>query len=119
MLEKDGRVRRAYLGIKGRTVDASLRALGEKAAYGVLIAQIVPDSPAARVGLVADTGNGLPDGDVVQAIDGKRIGSSEDLVHALHGHEPGDTIELQFQRGTDRQTVSVRLAERPAQLMVD
>ena len=119
MLEKDGRVRRAYLGIKGRTVDTSLRAIGEKAAYGVLIAQLVPGSPAARVGLVADSGNGLPDGDVIQAIDGKKIRSAEDLVHALHGHKPGDTIELQFQRGTDRQTINVRLSERPASLMAD
>jgi S1-C subfamily serine protease len=119
MLEKDGRVRRAYLGIKGRTVDASLRALGEQAAYGVLIAQVVPGSPAARAGLVADSANGTPDGDVVQAIDGRRIRSAEDLVHALHGHKPGDSIRLEFQRGTDQLTITVRLAERPAQLMVD
>jgi putative serine protease PepD len=118
-LEKDGRVRRAYLGIKGRTVDASLRALGEQASYGVLIAELVPGSPAARAGLVADSANGTPDGDVVQAIDGRRIRSAEDLVHALHGHDPGDSIKLEFQRGTDRLTIAVRLAERPAQLMVD
>jgi S1-C subfamily serine protease len=119
MLEKDGRVRRAYLGIKGRTVDASLRAVGEKAAYGVLIAELVPGSPAARAGLVADSANGTPDGDVVQAIDGHRIRSAEDLAHALHGHEPGDSIQLEFQRGTERLAIGVRLAERPAQLMVD
>jgi S1-C subfamily serine protease len=40
-------------------------------------------------------------------------------VHALHGHKPGDSIKLEFQRGADRLTIGVRLAERPAQLMVD
>jgi S1-C subfamily serine protease len=119
MLEKDGRVRRAYLGITGRTVDASLRALGEQATYGVLIAEVVPGSPAARAGIVADSANGTPDGDVVQSIDGRRIASAEDLVHALHGHKPGDSIKLEFQRGTDHLAIEVRLAERPAQLMVD
>jgi S1-C subfamily serine protease len=119
MLEKDGRVRRAYLGITGRTVDVSLRAVGEKAAYGVLIAEVVPGSPAARAGLVADSANGTPDGDVVQAIDGRPIRSDEDLVHALHAHKPGDSIKLEFQRGTDHLAIEVRLAERPAQLMVD
>jgi S1-C subfamily serine protease len=112
-------VRRAYLGIKGRTVDASLRALGERATSGVLIAQVVAGSPAARAGLVADSANGTPDGDVVQAIDGRRVRTAEDLGHALHGHKPGDTIKLEFQRGTDRLTIAVRLEERPAQLMVD
>ena len=119
LLEKDGRVRRAYLGIQGRTVDAGLRALGEKATSGVLIAEVVPGSPAARAGLVADSANGTPDGDVVQAIDGHRIRSAEELVHALHSHKPGDTIKLEFERGTARLTIAVRLAERPAQLMVD
>jgi S1-C subfamily serine protease len=119
MLEKDGRVRRAYLGIKGHTVDASLRAAGEEAAYGVLIAEVVPGSPAQRAGLVADSGNGTPDGDVVQGIDGRRIRSAEDLAHALHGHEPGDPVKLGFQRGTEHMTIEVRLAERPASLMVD
>jgi S1-C subfamily serine protease len=119
MLEKDGRVRRAYLGIKGRTVDVSLRAVGEEAAYGVLIAEVVPGSPAARAGLVADSGNEKPDGDVVQGIDGRSIRSAEDLAHSLHAHKPGDPVKLEFQRGSDRQTIELRLAERPASLMVD
>jgi S1-C subfamily serine protease len=118
-LEKDGRVRRAYLGIKGRTVDASLRAIGEKAAYGVLIAEVVPGSPAARMGLVADSGGPKPDGDVVQAIDGRRIGSDEDLVHALHAHAPGDTVKLEVLRAGAPQTQQVRLTERPASLLAD
>ena len=119
MLEKDGRVRRAYLGIKGETVDASLRAVGAEASSGVLVDEVVPNSPAARVGLVADSGGAKPDGDVVQAIDGRPVRAAEDLVHALHAHAPGDTIKLDLIRGGRRETLQVRLTERPASLLVE
>ncbi len=62
---------------------------------------------------------GTPDGDVIQAIDGRRIRSAEDLVHALHARRPGDSITLEFQRGRRAPDVRCALAERPAQLMVD
>jgi S1-C subfamily serine protease len=119
MLEKDGRVRRAYLGIKGETVDASLRAVGAEASSGVLVDEVVPNSPASRVGLVADSGGAKPDGDVVQTIDGRPVHTAEDLVHALHAHAPGDTIKLELLRDGKRLALQVRLTERPASLLVE
>jgi S1-C subfamily serine protease len=119
MLEKDGRVRRAYLGIKGRTVDAGLRALGVAASSGVMVETVVPGSPAARIGLRPDGGASPPDGDIVQAVDGHRIRSSDDLVHALHRFRPGQTVALEVIRAGSRDTLQVRLGERPATLLVE
>ena len=118
-LEKDGRVRRAYLGIKGRTVDASLRALGLKASAGVLVENVVADSPAERAGLRADSGGSPPDGDVVRALDGRSLRSDDDLLHALRRHQPGDRVTFELLRGGTPDTVHVRLAERPATLLVE
>jgi S1-C subfamily serine protease len=119
MLEKDGRVRRAYLGIKGRTVDAQLRALGVATSAGVLVQDVMPGSPAARVGLQPDSGGERPDGDVVLALGPHRIGSAEDLQHALRAYRPGQTVPLQVLRAGARNTLQVTLGERPATLSVE
>jgi S1-C subfamily serine protease len=119
LLERDGRVRRAYLGIKGGTVDASLRAVGVRATTGVLVEEVVPDSPAERVGILPNSGSDKPDGDIVVAIDGKPIRSAEDLVHALRAHKPGDAVSVRVLRAGQPLTLQVRLGERPASLLVE
>jgi S1-C subfamily serine protease len=119
LLERDGRVRRAYLGIKGGTVDASLRAVGVRATTGVLVEEVVPDSPAEHVGILPNSGSDKPDGDIVVAIDGKPIRSAEDLVHALRAHKPGDAVSVRVLRAGQPLTLQVRLGERPASLLVE
>jgi S1-C subfamily serine protease len=119
MLEKDGRVRRAYLGIKSRTIDAELRAAGVDASSGVLVQDVIPGSPAARVGLQPDGGGDRPDGDIVQAVGGHRVRSAEDLQHALRAFRPGETVTLEVLRAGARETLEVRLGERPASLLVE
>jgi S1-C subfamily serine protease len=119
LLEKDGRVRRAYLGIKGRTVDAGLRALGVPADAGVMVENVVPGSPAARIGLRPDDGGPKPDGDIVQAIAGHPVRSDEDLLHALHGCQPGQTVAVEVMRDGARAVLQAQLGERPATLMVE
>src|SRR3954447_13233406 len=125
-LEKDGRVRRAYLGIKGRTIDSGVRAAGAPVSYGVLVEDVVPGSPAARIGLRPDDGAPQPDGDgrqpaagpprpgvdVVQAVAGLRVRSADDLVHALHGCKPGQTVAVEVMRAGERSVLQARLGER-------
>jgi S1-C subfamily serine protease len=119
LLEKDGRVRRAYLGIKGRAVDATLRALGVPASSGVMVEDIVPGSPAERIGLRPDDGGSKPDGDIVQAVAGHPVRSPDDLLHALHGYQPGQTVPVEVMRAGARATLRVQLGERPASLLVE
>jgi putative serine protease PepD len=73
----------AFLGVK-QSEDAEIR--------GVKLEQVVPNSPAA--------GANLQSGDIILAVDGMDTFTWPALVHVLKAHQPGDTIEIAFQRGT-------------------
>ncbi len=90
-------VQHAYLGVR----------VGDyQGGAGAIIGTVSTDSPAAR--------GGLRSGDVVVAIDGKRIASSSDLTSAVAAFKPGDTITLTVQRSGSTTTVKVKLGSRPA-----
>ncbi|HEY8536394.1 MAG TPA: PDZ domain-containing protein [Vicinamibacterales bacterium] len=69
-------------------------------ADGVLISDVAEDSPAARAGLRA--------GDVVTAVNGKKIESGRDLIRALQDVE-GDTATIEYVREGKTATVEVTL----------
>ena len=50
------------------------------------------------------------------SIDGEAVRSADDVVAAVAGKQPGDTIELEIYRGDDKRTVRVKLGERPEEL---
>lgn len=52
---------------------------------------------------------GLKVGDVITAVEGNAIASSDALVATVRGFEPGDTIKVTFNRGEDQKTVDVKL----------
>jgi putative serine protease PepD len=92
-----GSVQHAYLGVS--TEDAS-------DGTGASIAEVRAGTPAAAAG--------LENGDVVIAIDGGAIASSDELRRAIDAHEPGDTIALRIRRDGELQTVRAELASRPS-----
>jgi S1-C subfamily serine protease len=49
-------------------------------------------------------------------VDGKPVRSADDVVSAVAGKQPGDTLEIEYYRGDTKRTVKVDLAERPAEL---
>jgi serine protease Do len=67
---------------------------------GLLINNVLENSPAARAGLKA--------GDVIVEIEGKEINMDMDLMRALNEKKEGD-ISLTFVRDKNRQTVRVTL----------
>ena len=109
-------IKRAYLGVRMGDVTPELaKQLGLPVDSGALVAQVTSGSPAAKAGLKAgdSTGRGA---DVIVAVDGKTVNSADDVVNAVAGKQPGDTVELQYYRGQDKHTVRVTLGERPKQL---
>jgi len=113
LLIRDGRVRRADLGVVFAP-DGLTRALGLR---GALVFAVSPDSEAERLGLVgtarAADGRWQP-GDLVEALDGATMRSAGEALRALEGRRPGDTVEIEIYRGGVRRTVLIRLAEAAA-----
>jgi S1-C subfamily serine protease len=95
-----GRYIRPALGI---AVDEALNArlarlLGVE---GVVILQVLPDSPAAQAGLqparIAPDGSLIP-GDVIQAVNGKPVRSVGELFSRLDDHQVGEVVTLRLLR---------------------
>ena len=87
-LETFGSVRRGYLGIQlRRAVSAAPESIG------VLVAGVIPASPADSAGMRA--------GDRVLAIQGEEAHTADELTAKVRATRPGDQIELTVLRGTE------------------
>ena len=54
--------------------------------------------------------------DVIVTTDGKDVATPEDLIAAIHDHQPGGTMKVTYVRdGKSSTTVEVTLAKRPRQ----
>ena len=120
-LKSSGRVERAWLGLDFIAIDESLSPLGLAAKQGMLVQQVVAEGPADKAGVRGGSTqtdvNGariILGGDVITAIDGKVLKTSEDLRKILEARSPGDTITLTLLRDGKKQTVKVTLGDRPA-----
>ncbi|MDX6397884.1 MAG: hypothetical protein QOJ43_1292 [Gaiellaceae bacterium] len=117
-----GKVDRAYLGIGGSTVTEDLaRVLKLPVDFGVLVERVGDGTAAARAGLEAGTSSVvvagesyMPGGDLIVAVDGRRVSSLEELRDALADHKPGDRVELGIYRGNERRSLAVTLGRQPA-----
>jgi S1-C subfamily serine protease len=90
---RHGYVRRAYIGVAGQTAPIPRRhavVAGVDNTMGALLAQIEPDGPAAKAGL-------LP-GDVVIKLDGIGIHGVDDLIRALDRDRIDRTLDMEVLR---------------------
>jgi S1-C subfamily serine protease len=115
-----GRVVRPTLGITvvdDRVTRSISNQLG-RPINGVLIAGIVPNSPAVVAGLVSTErrwDGSLILGDVITAVDGEPIQQTEDLLSAIEERSAGDIVTLSvFRRGDPNKVerVKVKLSTR-------
>jgi len=76
---------------------------------GVLVADVLPDSPAERAGLQPwDFDLGVR-GDVIEAVDGEPIDSVDELLSLLERHEEGDKVTVTIQRGDEHLDLPIEL----------
>ena len=105
-IRSDGRVAYPYLGVSAAAVTAEIAVVqGLDEPAGVVIEDVVDDSPASVAGLETD--------DVIVAIDGEPFRRGELLADVLYQYQPGNAIEVTVLRDGDEVTLSVDLAERP------
>jgi S1-C subfamily serine protease len=115
-LRRGEQIKRAYLGVRmGSVTDQIASQLDLPVKRGALVASVTPGSPAAKAGLRA-AGSSGKGGDLIVAVDGKPVTSADDVVDAVADKQPGDTIKIEYYRGNDKRTATVKLAERPKQL---
>jgi S1-C subfamily serine protease len=87
-LMRDGRVKRARLGLSAQTLalDARLAARLQRAHTAVMAAEVIEAGPAARAGLVK--------GDIILAFGGTPVSGVDDLHRLLTDEIAGKKVEL-------------------------
>jgi serine protease DegQ len=106
-LNKHGKVRRGYLGIRSQPVEipaAALAKLGRQQKVGLLLVGIEQDSAAARDGLMV--------GDIIVGIAGNPVENHDDLLAHLGTDTVGTPVAMEVVRGGDVRTVNVTVGER-------
>ncbi len=84
---------RAYLGVRVATLVNG----------GVLVASVQPGGPAAHAG--------MKEGDLIVAVNGKQVRSTDDLATALAEIKPGTTIPVKVDRHGTTTTLHVEVGE--------
>lgn len=102
----DGVVRRAYLGISLQDITPDLRqSLDLDEIAGILVSEVMEDTPAEHAGLQS--------GDVIIEFDGRRVPDSAKF-RIMVAHSPvGEEIPMKVIRDDKKQTIYVTLQERP------
>ncbi|MDP8904681.1 MAG: trypsin-like peptidase domain-containing protein [Chloroflexota bacterium] len=80
--------------------------------YGALIDAPAPGEPAVLPGSPADEA-GVQAGDIITAIDGRRIDGNNSLDEVLSKYRPGDTVALSVLRNGEDLTLRLTLGVRP------
>lgn len=105
-LRQDGKVARGYIGVQIQPVTDDLASgLGLNAAEGALVAQVQPDTPAAKAGLKS--------GDVVTKVNGDAVKDARDLSRKIGMMKPGASVALTVVRDGKTQAFNVKLEQLP------
>ena len=107
-LRNHGRVDRGWLGVQIQPVTAEIaESLGMEKATGILIADVLPSSPAQAAGLKA--------GDLILSAGGETMDNYKALPMKVADMDAGQTLSLEIARGGDTRTVSVEVGPMPGQ----
>jgi serine protease Do len=103
---KNGKVSRGYLGVNLESVTRELAPqFGLKEAHGAIVADVTPGAPGEKAGLKS--------GDVITAIDGKRVEGMDDLTMDVISRAPGSTVTLDVMRNGQPMKITATLGTRP------
>jgi S1-C subfamily serine protease len=102
---ESGHASRAYLGVATEDVTPAVAArVGITDTSGAIVDEVAPESGAATAGLQV--------GDVIVAINGKRIATAGDVQAAVRAAKPGDVITIVYHRAGVSHTTTATLAAK-------
>jgi serine protease Do len=106
-LRARGRVSRGYIGVGLRDLDPDLeQSLKLTVSRGALVQDVSDGSPGERAGLKPY--------DTIVAIDDHPVANDDELIRAIASRAPGTAATLQIVRDGRQESLTVKLAERPA-----
>jgi serine protease Do len=105
-IRASGRVRRGTLGVMAQTITPTLAAgLGLARTSGVILSDVLPGGPGEAAGLRA--------GDVILALDGKRMENARQFEVNLYRGRAGDVVAIAYERNGEAARTSAAVRERP------
>ena len=120
-LRRDGRVSYGYLGVTSLVLwPQAAKRLGLDVRDGAAVQRVEQGSPAEKAGIrpaddeIEFQGVTLPrGGDVIVAVDGRRLTRTDDLADVISEMSAGERVRLELLRDGERRRVEVRLGQRP------
>jgi S1-C subfamily serine protease len=112
-----GKVEHPFLGIRMTTLTPDLKARinGDRSTnfriqddQGVLIYEVLPNSPALKTGLKA--------GDVIKKIDGREVTKASQVQQAVEDTSAGKSLQLEVKRNGQAMNVAIAPAPLPSRL---
>lgn len=108
-----GKVSRGYLGVRLQPLDEDM-ALGfglDEDAEGIIVSYVQPDAPASKAG--------LKDGDIITAVNGKKVADPSELTNAIGLLPPGSKIKVSYFRDGRKRTATAVLSSYPEDLQAN
>jgi len=104
--EDKERLERGWLGVYIQDITKDMKeALDLKSKRGVLVRDVVKDSPADEAGIEQE--------DVIIRFEGKKVRNSSNLTSLIRDSSPGEKVKLKILRNGKERTLTVTLGERP------
>ena len=101
-----GKVTRGWLGVSIQPLTPELaKSFGAKDTKGVLISDVVPDSPASK--------SGLKSGDVLLEFNGKKMEAPADLQRAVGLASPNQDAKIKVLRDQSERSLEIKIGEAP------
>lgn len=108
-LISEGKVSRGWLGVTiGNVTEETAEALDLTEARGAIVNQVTSNSPADI--------SGLQRGDIIVKVNGEEVDDATSTTRVVGALRAGSRNKFEIYRNGDRQTIDVRVGERPSNL---
>jgi len=105
-LAAKGKITRGWLGVSIQPLTPELaKSFGLKEPKGVLVADVVKDSPADKAGLTS--------GDILTEFDGKKVEAPQDLQKIVAVTTPGKGVPVKVWRDKGEKSLEIKIGETP------
>jgi S1-C subfamily serine protease len=95
-----------YIGVTGQTVDPAVASMfGLPVSQGGYVTDVTTGGPAEKAGIKS--------GDIIVAVNGKSIATMEDLIGVVRVQPVGTKLTLDYYHGSQKQTATVTVADKP------